>query len=1006
MVLLSRFFILILFCLISPLVSAQYAAFRNYLNNEENNSSTIYCAFSDSKGFIWFATEYGVIQFDGKNYRTFTIRNGLSDNEVLRIHEDSKGRIWFLTLNGRLSYHYNGTIYNEQNNQVLNKAGVISTLSAFHEDRAGNLWFGGFHNQILRISEKNELTRFDLKNYQLSQDYFFYETNKGEVLLGSLNNFYRIVSDKVIEPVPFTFKLVMSKGYYASGRGYLLFLAKEGLVEMRDTIQRLLIPREKVPPTNDLNHFFIDSDRNIWITTLGNGVYLIKSARNYTEPYQHFLPGKIITWCTQDQEQNMWFCTVGNGVYMLPANRGNFISYTKEDGLTSDKIYSVYKDNQNNTWLGLDNGQVNQITASEVKQYNLNSNYTPYNRVSDIFIDNQNTIWFGTDMGLLKLLPLRKGNPTRYRPINPKTNEPYSVKSIAESNKGSITFAHASGIEIVQASTKSGSPLQINPLPGIEQTRTFTHFFDQKGNLWYANINGLHQYQDSAHIINHGQNNYLLSRRITALAELADGTLVVGTYGYGLVLYKNGKVLQHITKQNGLAEDICKKVVVQGSVIWVATNNGLTKITLRQNEIVNSYSFRTADGLLSNDIQDIYADKSGIYLATAKGLSILTDAVKKPVSHTPPVYLTHVAAGNQNITNQAYPKLKYYENQFIVSFIGVTFQDPQNVLYLYRLKGINNYWTTTTNNTIEFSALDPGDYVFEVRAKKLDSGWSKPVSFSFRVMPPFWKTWWFILFAIFLLSLLLVLIVQYILSQRLKKQLQQLEMEHKIQRERERIARDLHDNVGSHLTYIVNSLDDTPAAVEPSYQQNHMEHLRDFTKQTITQLRETIWAIRKEKTSVGELKDQLQKMLRQTIMPGHPIIYHYKHDINEALVLTPVQALNIFRIAQEAVTNILKHSQTAVFMISLSTQQDEWLHLLILDEGKGFDMQVKPLEENYGLKNIRDRATEIEALLELESAVGRGTRLLLKLKLTEKIPYTSDIIDKIREQLSFGAHKN
>ncbi|RDC64059.1 ligand-binding sensor domain-containing protein [Adhaeribacter pallidiroseus] len=987
----TRFIGIVIICFFNFQAWAQHV-YRNYLNEEGSSNATIYHVLPDSKGFIWFGTEYGVIRFDGKNYLKLTVSDGLSDNEVLKIQEDSKGRIWFLTFNGRLSYYYNGKIFNEDNNPVLKKAGALATLNSFYEDQSGNLWFSGYYNQILKISPTNQVQKFDLGNQkripEIGKGTFFYEDKSGELLIVSAKNFYTFRSNYEIKPRFFKFKIQGLKTYYSNKPNYLLFLSKAGLVEMQDTVQRLLIPANQLPTLTQLNTIFVDKNQSLWLNSLGDGVYQIKNFRTNPEPYQHFLSGKIITWIDQDKENNLWFTSAEEGVYMLPGNHLEFssFSYTQKEGLTSNNIFSITKDRKNHIWLGLGNGLINQITPTGIKKYNINFRKAPYNRVLDLFVDNKNVIWGATDMGAAKLVPRKKGKYRVHNMLYHNDARPYAVKSIAQAPSGKMTFVHAAGIEAFRKTIDPKNPYWVAPIAGVTRNRTYTHFYDHAGTLWFANLNGLQKYINPGTIINYGINHSLLSRRITDISEMPDGSLVLATYGYGLIVFNKDRITHHITKKNGLAEDICKKIFVRGSTVWVATTTGLSKIVFKNGAIAETRNYYSTDGLLSNGINDIYADAQGVYIATSKGLSILKDRNQQMLTTPPPVYITQVIAGKKDVTGITGSKLNHRQNRFIFNFIAITYQDPENVNYEYRLHGVNSSWITTANNTVEFSSLAPGKYVFEVKAKKRNSHWSKPIRFSFTVAPPFWQTWWFIAVAIVGVLGTVFLISWYFLQQKLKAKIRQLETEHKIQLERERIARDLHDNVGSHLTYIVNRLDDSPHFAQAPEQLNQMEQLRDFTRQTITQLRETIWAIRKENVAVGELNAKLQKLLWQMVPPNGPLTYQFKSSANETILLTSVQTLNIFRIAQEALTNILKHSRATFVTVYVSTVADKYLQLLLQDNGIGFEPSGVNLADHYGLTNMHERAAELKTTLEVKSEKGKGTQVILLVNLTDAAP--------------------
>lgn len=190
-----------------------------------------------------------------------------------------------------------------------------------------------------------------------------------------------------------------------------------------------------------------------------------------------------------------------------------------------------------------------------------------------------------------------------------------------------------------------------------------------------------------------------------------------------------------------------------------------------------------------------------------------------------------------------------------------------------------------------------------------------------------------------------------------------------VQKERERIARDLHDNIGSHLTYIITNVEDVADELEGD-KKEQLENLAVFARETITQLRQTIWAISKSKINLVDFEAKAKDLLTQFfVSPNAP-----KFDVNfkaiKNIVLSPVQALNIFRIIQEAIHNIIKHSKAKNVWIVIT--YDQQLIVKVIDDGVGFDMKTeKP--DHYGLQNMKKRANEINGALRLVSEPQKGT---------------------------------
>ena len=954
-------------------IYAQQVNFQNWLTDQGIINSTVYHSFQSPKGFIWFATESGVLRFDGTEYKLFTVDDGLSDNEVLKIYADSKNRIWFLTLSGKLSYYLNGRIYNASNDELIRKTSINSAFTSFYEDKHHNLWFAALDNIYLKISPDNQVTRLDLGKKLLGRESFFYEENKNSMMLVGRTGFYRIVGDKgILVDFPYTFS--KTKAYTYTPSGGLIFLANEGIVHMKGSRQRLIIPKRYLPKDSQPSYLFLDKEENLWVNTLGTGTYLFNKFFYKPTTYKHYLPGTIVTGALHDNEDNLWFTTIGEGTYMLPANYLNVVSLTTAQGLFSNKIYSVTKDSNNNIWLGMEKGIINVIKPNGIQKLEAHFKNEYYNRIIHIKEDQEKNIWCATDKGLILF---QKDKNFKKAIIKSSVGYEYNAKIVSESADKNIYFVYSSGIQKIKKESIKRNNYQSEALPNLPNIRTFTQFLDQDSTLWFANVRGLHSYKN-AQVTSYAHSDSLLAQRITHIAQTPDKTLVLATYGYGLILFKDGRIIRRITRKEGLPDNICKKVVVKNNVIWVATNNGVCRIT-KENGVDKIESLTVSEGIISNEINDIYVDDDKIYIATPLGLSILNTKLETIVSKSPMVQISQVRTKNEILNFNRKITLPYDNNQLLIRFVAITFQDPKNIIYEYRLKDSKAGWIRTANNFVDFSSLSTGNHTFEVKAMKINSDWSQPVSFQFTITPPFWQKWWFIGLVCSFITLVIVGVVRYVTAFQYQRQFRKIETEQRIQKERERIARDLHDNVGSQLAYIINSLDDTSDSNEV-LTSSKTSHLRDFTKQTINQLRETIWAIRQENISIGELVTKVQKLVWQLTRYKSDFNHEIKVEGNPDLKLTPIQALNLYRIVQEAINNIFNHSQADTMQITFNVDAPNTLNIIIADNGIGFDTNTTRLD-SYGLLNMQERAKEIPALFSILSAPGKGTRIKLKLDL-------------------------
>jgi signal transduction histidine kinase len=289
------------------------------------------------------------------------------------------------------------------------------------------------------------------------------------------------------------------------------------------------------------------------------------------------------------------------------------------------------------------------------------------------------------------------------------------------------------------------------------------------------------------------------------------------------------------------------------------------------------------------------------------------------------------------------------------------------------LQGFDEQWVfpQSGQRTATYTSLPPGHYRFLIRACNNSGVWiEKPVAVNVIVHPPFWQTWWFIAAMALLLLSGTVLIVRYYAQRRLKERLRRLELQRRLQEERERISRDLHDNVGAQLTYIIHTLDNIAYKLPEQGTTGGAERIGDlgsFARETMAQLRETIWALHRDNVSLEELRNKLQEHASRLLTISGRGECQIRTE-GEPLILQPTQAVNLFRIVQEAVNNSLKHASAERIEV-VFRHENQTLTVTVRDNGKGFDTAAQ-YDGHYGLGNMESRAREIGAAFEISSKPG------------------------------------
>ncbi len=751
---------------------SQKPIFKNYSPDNGLASYTVYYALQDSKGYIWFATESGISRFDGYKFTNFTIEDGLGGDEIFYIHEDSKKRIWFLSYNGKLSYYYNGSIYNHSNDTLLHKTKTNIFFKSFLEDKDSNLWFGTGYNGIIKLTNNKKVEKYNVTNGLPDNNVFFiWEDNKNEIWAALGNGIVNITKNykKISISYPFI-DMPSDLKLLKKNNGRVIFFHNKKLFEICDS---LIIPIDTFNIiTKKINSLSQSKNNNIWVAT-NTGAILFENGKISDDNGKRFLKGEIISSVLQDKENNIWFTTLGNGVFYTPSV--DFLTY--KDELQTNEIFCIDADNNNNIWLGSKNGNYSIIKKGKIKNYKTIPFFKTRNRVKDILCTSDNTIWIGTDNILINF---DNGNIENFLLS--------SIKSISENKKGDIWIARSGAVfkltkeikDIARYSKGDNWQKKISNVNNFMKYKSIynitTHSICADDTiLWLGTLIGLKAYiYDKDTIIDYSTFHNALKQRITSIKISEDATLYVATYGKGLVIIKNDSIY-NITTKNGLISNICKSLyVVDNNNIWLATNSGINKIewSAQSNFSYKIKTYNINSGLASNEVNEIYAKGDNIWVATSNGLTVFNESKIYNNNIPPPIYITNVSISDLDTIILNKYTLPYYNNNIKIDFLGLSYKNRIDLSYLYKMEGLDTTWHNTENKSVVFRALSPGNYKFLVKAKIFNTVSKTPAYIHFVIKKAFWQNWWFrALIIAFILG-----IISFIMNYRI----QQIKKENKL----------------------------------------------------------------------------------------------------------------------------------------------------------------------------------------------------------------------------------
>ena len=894
---------------------AQSPQYRQYTASDGLPSATVYGMIQDKKGYIWFGTENGAAIFDGKTFQTFTKEDGLTDNIILDLYQDKQDRIWFFTLNGILCYYKNGRIYNPQNDTLLAKLPpwfAVYSGKSFLDDEEGNVYFAAFHSTI----------KIGRHGFNIFKDPPNVNYNDVVKLNASVS---LIVSNRIL------FKPGTAVCYYN----------ENGIVRYHHSMEKL-IGADKFPFIlrpgfqNQLSEDF-------WISTFDHGIIKVKQFAGKNPVFQKYLPEIQVSRIFEDNEENLWFSTSGEGVFLIPRMLKNVVHYRKTDGLPQEDIKVVYKDKQQAIWAGSVKNNLYCLKNNHLYKYTMPSSERGFvSPVYDICQDALGHIYVANIPDLIKYNS-NEINPTgvilKTALIeNPLFIQAGNYKSLTAGKNGVIIAASKSWLSVYDPQSALGKHSLMKYVCPKGNDRIFTATVSSKGIIWVANNNGLNKLVgDSLYAIH--QLNPILKEPISRIVETPDGNLLLATRSKGVVVFDGTKIVQVFNKDNGLASDICNRIYIDGTKVWMATSKGLSQLFYLKGKLVAGRNYSIDDGLLSNEINDVTTKGDTIYVATAQGLSVLLE--KKAVMSVPPaLYLTSAQYGEDDILQTNNSNLSYNNKYLKFGFIAITFQQPKNVQYMYRLTGADDTWKLNTSGTVDYPALLPGKYIFEIKAKKFNSNWSDTKQFHFVVLAPFWMQTWFYALLYFLLLCFLGMVIYYFIKQKKNAQLKKAEIKNRmVQLEQQALSALMNPH------FIFNALNSIQEYLHQNDKLSANKYLSLFARLT----RKNMEAVMKNTVSLEDEFERLELYLNfEKLRFGDKL--KYKIVIPEDM---PVDELHIPpMVLQPFVENAIWHGLMPLedggqIIISARMLDEMHYEVVIRDTGIGFktSMGIKKNQE-------------------------------------------------------------
>jgi ligand-binding sensor domain-containing protein/signal transduction histidine kinase len=750
--------VIVLSCVFPMKISlAQSLPFKHFTFEDGLPSSSVSPIIQDSRGFLWIGTTHGLSRFNGIEFENFKLKDGLIDDFILEIYEDGKGNIWIGTLDGGAACFFSGefTSYTIENGLAGNRVMAIAA------DQEGHMWFGT-NSGVSTFNGKDFITYTTKEG--LIHDYvteitldkegnLWFGTQKG-LSCFTKNRFinYTTTRDDIRGLISDQIEVIMT-----DRRGNLWIGTQGGLCcKRRGASTFTSYTTKDGMADNCIRTMVEDRNGNIWIGT-DNGASYFSSGKFSNYNTTHGLLNDRLYAVFEDLEGNIWF---GTAMGLSKLNSLGIVNFYVRDGLPNNLVWAIIEDSEGRYWFGTDKG-LSCYSNGTFKNFTTEDGLAD-NSIYTLLEDRTGKIWIGTNGGLSVYSPPTWANKGKDKGIGKFRNYTISsglpdnsVISLVEDMNGVIWIGTAKGI----CRFINGA---ICPPNFLQEPRPIHALFeDRKGNLWFSDQKGLCKVAGDKKI-HYSVQDGLIFKRIYSIWEDSRGRIWIGT-SHGLSCFSNGQFTSYKT-EDGLSDNVCYFVLEDDKRnLWIGTAKGVNRF--------NGKSFKpytSRDGLASDDMVEgaCLKDSQGyLWFGTAKGVSRFDSKFERVNTVPPPVYIT-----NFSVLGKEYPMsdcmhLKHNQNYLKFDFIGISFTSPEDVIYKCRLKGIDPDWFELQQRYISYPYLPPGNYSFSVIAVNNDGIESiKPAEIRFRILPPFWQTWWFqalsVLFILFLIVMVLLWRIQ------------------------------------------------------------------------------------------------------------------------------------------------------------------------------------------------------------------------------------------------------
>ncbi len=943
---------------------AQQYPFVSYTPKDGLVNSRVWRIYQDSKGRLYFMTFGGLSIYDGARFRNYTTQNGLAADMVNDVIEAGQDSFLIATNIDKLNMLVRGKIKPfpspNQHSPIINH---------FLKSKDGNIYASA--DEGLFIIKDNIITPLPLSMAPTAippfigslleyRDYFLLNTNDLRHFRGLY--LYDKIKQKIIDSLP----QIFVAGFERDRKGQIWITLGDS-VNTIDTVAlnsgKLRIHPLPVPyqaaakyPTGS----FAFEDNYAW--TIYDGKELIRTGSDGSQV--KMIPNKDgrsgIERVFIDRENIIWICSADYGLFKLVNTTLQFNNLLQVKNPQGTVFYSSYTNDttwfrDNNKMIRQAGGKIESFLTNIPSQFYWIKQSGPY-----LYVTSAQQLYRavvpGNGAGKVQFHLLHNlSGYNGWRGLG--LQDPYGRMIIAEKDS----------IIVFNNKTVVGQYL-IHPEDFIENLS-----IDRSNRLWVTTRGvGLTVYTiHPDDPVNYLRKTYEFQKELGGASPRCmtfdkNGNVWVGTRSNGLMAFRfeNGQLKQllHVQRKQGLTDDFITSLACDSTnAILAGCQTGLDRITVN-----NKNEFRIENITRRNNtfgyISLIWVDKKGEASAMLQNGDLFKIAPIKNVDTTfkPQLFIEELKVNGTPVQVSGGLELPYTQRNLTINMAAPSFVDEQQVQFSYQLQGSgNNEWSDPSPNPdFNFLNLSPGKYTLHVKASFPSTDYEpRYLTYSFSIVPPYWQTNWFrILAGIFLIGIVIA-ISRFYYNRKLEKQKVILEKQQAVEKERTRIATDMHDDLGAGLSKI-KFLSETIGIKKQQQQpiEEDIGKIREYSHDMIDKMGEIVWALNQKNDSVSDLLSYTRAYASEYLSQNGIHCNFHEPEQYPAKSVSGEFRRNIYLTVKEALHNVVKHAQATQVCFTVIT--DHELHISIHDNGTGFnENDIRPFSN--GLGNMKKRMEDL-----------------------------------------------